>query len=159
MASFGTKPGTISDATQRARKRARTIAAPQQIVAAQAVAGAVVVLVWGLVNPAEMSSALLGALVVLLPNCWLAMQFRAAQPAGREVGQALAKFGLTVLLILAVFVVATPSAAGFFSTLVVCSLTPLLAPLFLMPARLAVVPRLPTQNAPRPQRHQEQVSS
>ena len=159
MAPTRTKPDTTPGATKNAPQRARTIAAPQQIVAAQAIAGAIVVLVWGLVNPAEMSSALLGVLVVLLPNCWLALQFRTTQPAGREVGQALAKFGLTVLLIFAVFVVSAPSAPGFFSTLVVCSLTPLLAPLFLLPARLAVVPRLPTQNAPRPQRHQEQVSS
>lgn len=124
---------------------------PQRIVFAQALAGAVVGLVWMAVNVAELGSALLGGLVVLLPNGWLALQFRSTQPAGREVGQALAKFALTIALILLVFVVLKPSAAGFFSALVVCSLTPALLPMltpsFLQPAKLAVVPKLPKERA------------
>lgn len=121
----------------------RTLSVPQRILLAQAAAGAFVALIWALVDHAELGAAVLGGLVVLLPNSWLALQFQANRPAGREVGQALAKFVLAIGLILLVFVVFKPTAAGFFSALVVCSLTPILAPLFLQPAKLATVPKLP----------------
>ena len=128
---------------------ARSLSVPERIVLAQAVTALLVLLAWVVIDRGEVASVLLGTLAVLLPNAWLAWQFRTTHGSGREVGQALAKFGLTIALILLVFVVFTPSAAGFFSTLVVCSLTPLLAPLFLAPATLAVVPQLPTQTPTR----------
>ena len=101
--------------TAEPKSVARSLSVPERIVLAQAVAALLVLLAWVVIDTAEIGSALLGTLAVLLPNAWLAWQFHKTHAAGREVGQALAKFGLTIALILLVFVAFTPSAAGFFS--------------------------------------------
>ncbi len=106
------------------------------------IAIAIVVLALGVSQREGAVSALLGVAVALLPHAFfvqrsgaLTARMRPSQSAARLFRAEMGKFGLTVVLFIAVFVVVPPSnPAFFFSAYVAVVLTHWLTP-WLMPKR------------------------
>lgn len=122
---------------------------PYRIVLAQLLAGTVLALVacaFGLQNG---WAALLGAMIVVMPNAWLAWrvtgdhgQANRKEGPGRILALSLTKFLTTAGAAALALAVLKPALAGFFAGLVVTVLTAALVPPFLAPQQLARAPRL-----------------
>ena len=126
---------------------------PYRIVLAQALAGLLTALFLLVFDWAQSWAALLGALVVLVPNAWLAWRITGdgahraqrndrVESGARVLGLSLAKFVVTAGAAALALATLKPAMAGFFAGLVVTVLTAAVVPGFLAPQQLARVPQL-----------------
>jgi len=120
---------------------------PYRIVLAQALTGVLSSLVACGFGIDQGLACLLGALVVVLPNAWLAWRVTGADTAtndsaGKILGQSLAKFLITAGAAALALATLKPAMAGFFTGLVITVITAALVPPFLAPQQLARTPRL-----------------
>ncbi len=127
----------------RWQTRWRQFSVPYRIVLAQLGCGLLVSLTTGVVEGLTAGLAAgLGALIVLLPNGWLAWRVTKSEGSVQVVALSLVKFLTTAgaaALALALF---KPPLAAFLAGLVVAVLTAALVPPFLAPQQLARAPRL-----------------
>ena len=127
------------------------VSVPYRIVLAQLLAGAFSSLIACGFGLAHGWACALGALIVVVPNAWLAWQVSegansadgaSQKGAGRVLGQSLTKFLITAGAAALALATLKPSMGGFFAGLVVTVLTAALVPPFLAPQQLARRPRL-----------------
>ena len=126
------------------------ISVPYRIVLAQLVAGLLITLAAGIAGGLMAGLAAgLGALIVVLPNGWLAWRVTgsgAAEAAGesstRILALSLLKFLTTAGAAALALIWFKPPMGAFLSGLVVTVITAALVPPFLAPQQLARVPKL-----------------
>ena len=93
-----------------------------RIVTLQACAAMVAAVGFLLLSADEASAALLAGAVGVIPSGYLAWRTQVERSPGRLLGQGMAKFGLTLLLMTLAFVWFSPPPFGFFATLVLMQL-------------------------------------
>lgn len=93
-----------------------------RIVTLQASAAIVAAVGLLLVSADEASAALLAGAVGVIPSGYLAWRAQVERSPGRLLGQGMAKFGLTLVLMTLAFAWFKPPPFGFFATLVLMQL-------------------------------------